>query len=320
MANLVMESARVAAVAMGQVFVLGAIGFWLRRRGTFTRETIEALTRLVMNVTLPALAVVSLVRQLSFGTHHGWWRISLLFIGLLAVGLMIGWLVGAGLARPVRRTVAAMVGFPNAGYLPLPLVAALLPVEEARAAYVIIFLFILGFGPTMWSLGVWLLIGRPGQRLDWRECVTPPLIATVGALIVAALGWDRYIPAAVLLPLRWLGECSVPLIMLVLGGMLAEYTGRGTGAWAVVARLTVARLIVMPALVMAGLRLVETDRLLALVLVIEAAVPPATSLVIIARRYRSPQEPWVAQGIVVTYLASLVTLPCCLALSGYLGW
>ncbi len=313
------ESARVAAVAMGQVFALVAIGFWLQRRGWFTTEVIGALTRLSIDVALPALAVVSLVKREPFTSYGGSWSMPLLFVGMLAVGLAVGWVFSRGLPVPERRAFAALVGFPNAGYLPLPIAAALLPAAEAREAYTLIFLFILGFGPMMWSLGVWLLIGHRGQGADWTECLTPPLIATIVALALVAVGWDRHIPDAVLQPMRWLGDCVIPLVMLVLGGILGEFAVRRAVSWGVLTRLTVAKLIVMPCVILVGLRCMPVDRLVAFVLVIEAAVPPATSLAIIARRYSASQELLIAQGMVVTYLASVITVPCFLALSGLLG-
>jgi hypothetical protein len=51
-------------------------------------------------------------------------------------------------------------------------------------------------------------------------------------------------------------------------------------------------------------------------LVLEAAVPPATSLMVAAKKYGSEaQVHYMASGMIVTYLASFVTMPVFLVVS-----
>jgi len=80
-----------------------------------------------------------------------------------------------------------------------------------------------------------------------------------------------------------------------------------------IASVVVAKLLFMPLLCLGLLLLVRPPYAIAFLLLLECAVPSATSLSLIIRHYKK-EDLLVSQGIFLSHIASLVTLPLFLSL------
>jgi malate permease and related proteins len=145
-----------------------------------------------------------------------------------------------------------------------------------------------------------------------RNVLTPPFVAVVGGVVLKMvfLQFDLQMPALVLDVTKLVGSATVPLAMVVLGGMLAEAQwGRDFEPRAVVLMTTV-KLIVLPAF---GLFFVKSlqnrfDPVFAFVMMLEAVSPAATNISLAAKRFGANTS-FVAVTLFVTYLLSMITIP-----------
>jgi hypothetical protein len=138
------------------------------------------------------------------------------------------------------------------------------------------------------------------------------VIATLVSLAVIYLGFNRFVPAVVLKPMRLVGDCTLPLALFVVGGNLAAMH------WAKLDKnalflLILAKLIVLPVL---GFLLVIKFRfpeLMGLLIILQLAMPPATSTSIIISHYKK-EDLLISQGIFFGHIASLASIPVFLSL------
>lgn len=303
-----LEQFRVTGIAVFQIFLLAAIGYFLVKRKFLSEQGADAVSNLVMDVTLPALIFCQLIRDFSFTAYSNWWIFPLISIAVTSVGLLAGYLFSFLIKGEQHKLqFISLVGFQNSGYLPIALVAALLSGSELSAMFIYLFLFLSGFNLVMFSVGVHILNFHKEMKFNWSNLLSLPVIATLVSLIVIALGWNKFVPDAVVKPLRMLGDSTLPLAMLVVGGNLAELNLKNINKQAI-SLLILAKMLILPAIGLALIIIFNIPRLVGLLILIQLAMPSAVTLSVILRNYKK-EDLLVSQGILLTHLASVITIP-----------
>jgi hypothetical protein len=308
-----LESFQITGSAVMQIFLMGAIGYFLMKKGMLGEAGLDVLSRLVVEVTLPILIFSQLIKGFRFDLYPDWWIYPILSLFITISGLILGCLfIGFIKGKHRRLQFLSLVAFQNSGYLPLSLIAALLPKDKADTMFIYLFLFLLGFNLIVWSFGVYLLSFYENKKFEIRNLFSPPVIATIIALAAVFFNLNSFFPDTLIKPLKIIGDCTLPLAMLVVGGSLSTIHPRHIDKKAML-YLILAKLIILPAL---GLWLVmkfHLKELIGLLILIELAVPPATSLSVITRHYKK-EDLLIGQGILIGHVASIVTLPLFLSL------
>jgi predicted permease len=307
------ESFRITGLAVAQSFLLGAIGFFLVKKNILGSEGLNALSRLVIEVTLPILIFCQLIKDFRFSLYPNWWIFPLMSMAITAVGLVSGFLFSRFINGPQHKLqFLSLVTFQNSGYLPLALIAALLPPEKVGAMFIYLFLFLLGFNIVMFSLGVHIICFHKNKQFEMGSLFSPPVIAIIVSLLAIALGINNFVPTQILKPLRMVGDCTLPLAMFVVGGSLAEIRVVRVEKNAIFL-MTLAKLIILPALGILLLMKFKFPELIGLLIVMELAMPPATLLSVITRHYKK-EDLLISQGILLGHIISIVTIPVFLSL------
>jgi len=308
-----LESFKITSLAVAQIFLLGAIGYFLVKKEILGHEGLNILSRLVVEVALPILIFCQLIKDFRFNLYPNWWSFPLFSIIITALGLLLGLIFSPLIKGPLHKTqFLSLIAFQNSGYLPLALIGALLPKAKADSMFVYLFLFLLGFNLVIWSFGVYMLSLHENRKFELGSLFSPPVVAIISSLFIIFLGLNRLIPQTVLKPLRMIGDCTVPLAMFVVGGSLALIRLRQIDKKAMIL-MVLAKLIILPAL---GLFLVlrfKLPELIGLLILMQLAVPPATSLSVITRHYKK-EDLLISQGVFFGHIVGLVTLPLFLSL------
>jgi predicted permease len=307
------ESFKTTSLAMAQIFILGAIGYFLFKKGLLKEAGLDILSRLVVEITLPLLIFCQLIKDFRFDLYSNWWIFPLLSLIITIAGLLLGFIfVGFIKGRQHKLQFLSLTAFQNSGYLPLALIVALMPKEQMDTMLVYLFLFLLGFNLVVWSFGVYMLSLHESRRFEMGSLFSPPVIATLISLAIIFFNLNQFIPQAILKPLRMVGDCTLPLAMFVVGGSLALIHLKQINKKAIFLIILV-KLVILPVL---GLWLIlkfRIPQLLALLIIVELAVPPATSLSVITRHYKK-EDLLISQGVFFGHLISLITLPLFLSL------
>ncbi len=307
------EYFRVTITAVVQLFLLAAIGFFLVKKNILGSQGLDALSRLIIEITLPFLIFTKLVKDFSFTLYPQWWIFPLISILITAVGLAAGGLFSVFInGRQHKLQFLSLAGFQNSGFLPLALITVLLPGGEADRMLIYLFLFLMGFNLVMWSLGVYMLSFHKNKKFELGSLFSPPVIATMLGLIFILLGLNRIIPEFIIKPLKVTGNCTVPIALLVVGGNLAQIHLGKIYKRAVFLAVSV-KLILLPALGVLLTVWLKLPALIGLLVVMQLAMPSATSLSVIIRHYKK-EDLLISQGIFFSHLASVATIPVFLSL------
>jgi predicted permease len=294
------------------VLLLFGAGWLLRTRRLLDGAALPALSRLVVDVTFPALVLVQLPRTVDPDVLRTAWVVPAAGVVVIAGGMLVGRLLTRS------STGAFLVGLPNWIFLPLLIGEGLFGAAGVRT----VLLFNVGAQVVLWTLGVVTVGGRAHPAALLRN---PGLVATgVGLLLALAVpaagelargggggGAGALAARALIEALDLLGSITVPLSVVVTGAQLADQ--RGGGAPAELLRVLLGRLLVLPALVGAGLAgvaalgapLARPDRVLLLVI---AAMPVALSGSLFAQRYGGDTA-LASRAVLVSTTSSLLTVP-----------
>jgi len=308
-----LESVRVTGSAVGQIFILGLIGYFLVKKNILGHDGLNSLSRLVIEITLPILIFSQLVKDFSFNIYPNWWIFPLISIAITAAGLLVGSLfTGFISGNQHKPQFLSLVAFQNSGYLPLALVAALVAPEKQDSMFIYLFLFLLGFNLVIWSLGVYMLSSHQTRKFELGSLFSPPVIATAFSLIFIFLGLNKFMPETLLKPLRMAGDCTLPLAMFVVGGNLAEiHLGRINKK--AIFLLLFGKLIILPLLGLALIIKFKLPELIGLLILMQLAMPSATSLSVIVRHYKK-EDLLISQGVFFSHILSVITIPLFLSL------
>lgn len=294
--------------AVFPIFGLIVIGLGLRKLDWLTEEADQSLLRINVNLLLPCLILDSALGNPALG------KIGNLLLApafgyatvILGIGLALASRALHGLQeRSSARTFALCVGIYNYGFIPLPL--ALLLFDKATTG--VLFLVMMGVETALWTLGVWTLTGgNLGQ--NWRRVLNAPLIAIVLAIALNTLGLNAHLPAPLLTGVHWLGQCAIPMSLLLIGAIVADHLHEfhSRSSWRVISAGVVLRLGVLPMLFLLVARFLPASAELKRVIVLEAAMPAAVFPIVMARHYKG--DPATAMRVILgTSIVGLVTIP-----------
>ena len=316
-----------------RVFLVCAAGTWLTRRGTMPPEFRRSLSRLILAIMLPCLLVSKLSANADLSSLLGWGVLPGVALIYIPIGVLISKLAFSLSRTPpeFRRVVTASTAFGNSGYIPFPLVMAVAATAplfrddqgagDRGIAYVSVYLVCMS--PCLWGIAYPYLAGKPFGRLRWNQILSPPVLSVFTGVVLGVVPPLRELLVAPTAPLRVLmdaaeliGQGAIPCALLILGANLGDArsgkTPTGIPARSVVA-ICAGRLVVLPAcgcLITLGLLragLIPKDPMCVLVLMLEAAVPPATNLIVMCQVHNRGEEA-MSRILVWSYIAAIPSL------------
>ena len=312
----ILASFKITFTAMFHIFLLGTLGFVLVRKSIISQEGLNVINKLVLRIFLPAFIFVRLVENFDFAIYKNWWMFPILSFVISGTGFFLGWaFLKLTKLKTDKREFLGLMAFSNTGYLPLVLVGKILPLSMAKEMYILIFLFLIGFNLTVWSVGVKILKNKKKKDKNNKllEIFSPPVLGVLAAFVVVLLKVDALIPSIVIEPLRSLGDCLFPLALMIVGGNLAQmHLGKLVNRRALFNVIFLKQLFI-PSLALLILVNIKLGFLVSLLILIETCMPPAVSLSIISRHYRT-NDALISKGIFFGHLVSIFTIPLFLTL------
>lgn len=295
-------------LATFQILLMGGCGYFLTRRKVINEDGLGLLSGLVIHFFLPCFILAQFLGNFSFQLYKNWWVFPLLSFVVTSCAFVLAKTI-CFFQKEVthRKEFLSLVSFQNSGYIPLMLVATLFSIEEARILNVYIFLFLIGFDLALWLLGVWILTRHRIEKFELKNMVSSPVVAIAASLLLVFWGAPRFIPPEVMKPLKMFGDCTLPLAMIIMGGNLARIKITDVRIPEIFL-LLLTKLLLLPLLALSAVMIIKMDFWVGFLIVLEAAVPSAVSLSVIAHHYKI-EEAFINQGLFFTHLLSVVTIP-----------
>lgn len=269
-------------------FALIFTGYGAGKTRLLPDGAIVGLNAFVFYFALPALLLVSIadapVQELADIRLLLAWIVPSLLLFVL-VFLLCRPLFGTG---PSERAIQALATtFSNVGFVGLPLVVLALGNQAVLPAVVVVLV------DTVLMIGIATAIieldqGRTGGVNQVIRTVgsgvvrNPVIVASITGLLLGAVEWP--IPEAPRAYLELLGGAAAPAALFALGATLAgRPLGEGAGQ---IGFILAFKLLIHPLLVLLVATLLSLPPLWTAVLVIQAALPIAANVYVLAQRYQ----------------------------------
>lgn len=323
-----------SAQAIFTIVLMAAGGIMLAKCKILDGNSLQILSKTIFYLLLPCMLFTSFAESINLDRLKELWILPVTGAIYILAGIGLGILAVKTLKikTEFKNLVTASSGFANAMYLPIPLVASICSIfpefsgnpEMKTIGMIYVSMFIIAFSPMMWTLGYNILGERSHGSIKFTDVVTPPAWGMIAGFAIAN---SPFLKAAFcekdgfLHPLfttcNSMGNAVVPCAMIVLGGSFAlGPVARHIDRKTVLAVIAV-KLLILPVLAILYIKILVSfglvphgtlqDTLLALVMLIEAAVPPATSLIVISSLQKKNVEE-MGSLLLWLYLVSLITL------------
>lgn len=290
------------------VFLVVAGGYLFRRMRWMAPEGDSTLLKLGVNVLLPSLIADTVLGNALLTKPSDLWAPPVIGFTLIAVSMGIVALMLAPLRLPGETSGAGIItaGVQNFGYMVIPLVDALFD----RGTLGVLFLHNLGVELAMWSIGIWVLARKQGGA-SWRNLISAPAVSVLASGLLNIVHANEWMPLVLKKSLHMTGQAAIPLALLLTGATIYDQVKLRSEEKPKYAALTLAllaRLAVLPLLLLATARWLPMTDALKKVLVIQAAMPSAMMPVVICRKHLADSR-FCVQIILLSSALSLITIP-----------
>lgn len=299
--------------AIFQLFIISAIAAVVIRKGIVAQSHIQGLSAVTVNVFLPCLIVAKTVAHFDPVNFPFWWTLPLSGFLLVLTGLCFSSLLFR--MNPDKRPLLPLASMQNAIYIVLPIGKILYPQQfDLFALYC--FLLTIGLTPLMWSVGKVLISGKRDVTIQWRDFITPPLVATLFSIVAVFTGVSTFLPQPFMASINLLGEATVPLAVFILGATLGMISFTDMPSLSDTLIVAVVKFVLVPltvsgVLYMTGLY--RTVPLFCSLMMIQASSPPATNLILIVKNYGGDTQA-ISSMMLWQYLFCIIAMPLWLAL------
>lgn len=295
--NVALEQSLILFLLMLAGFVLGKVG---------VIKNFRELSRLVVDVTLPALIIVSMQKDYSAETAMRALTMLLASASIYAVTLLLGYFIPLLMRRlnPESRGVHRFgMSFSNVGFMGFPIANAYLGAESLFD----VSMYNIPFQVLAFSVGVWFIAPKQesASKRNYSKLLLNP------AILSAVLGFLLFIlrirlPRFAFAFLTIVGDTTTPLAMMIIGGILSQNSLKeavsNLSNWITCAY----RLLVFPLVLYGVLSLFGFEQLSVPVLI--GAMPVAANTSMLAEVYKGDSKTASSLVFLSTILSS-ATIP-----------
>ena len=297
-------------ISVAVIVVLAVPGFALRKAHLFPDGATNVLAALLLFVAQPFLMIASVLNKpfdVSMLANFGW---IVLFAAVLQAAVCVAARLCFARCREeaTRRACVACSYLGNVGFMGIPVMEMLFPGNSDLVLYTVFYNIV--FNAMAWTLGVFTVTGDRSKVRPYKIVLNPPTVAVLLAL--PFFFCNVRVPDAVLMPVGYLGDMTLPLSMIVLGVRLADMHPRAIFARPYPYAVSAVKLVAAPLFTFGVLMLVRLfvpiDPYVVVALFVIAAMPSASIALSFAEMYGGDRETAAAATLTDTLLCVL-TIP-----------
>ncbi|BDF59785.1 malate transporter [Christensenellaceae bacterium] len=319
-----------ALQAVLMVVIIIAVGYFISYKGWANKSVTGFISKLIVNITLPATAVMAFLNSFTVEKIAGSWVYIVASFAAIGALYALSKLVArvAKIKKTQRGVFGALFSFSNSVYIGLPVATAIF----GQDALVFALFYYMANTTFMNSVG-YVEIARDGMEIACAanksvpaKCFTgkqivkkifqPPLIAVIVGFLLVLLRVE--LPVFLSSALTYIGDITSPLALLFVG-MILQRAGfsclkkidRGISL-SIVGRFVAAPFIMLLVATLLGLPDFPTE-----VLIVQMSLPAMVATAIFAEISGADTE-FATKSIAVTTLLSFITIPLYIFLFTYL--
>lgn len=294
-------------VVMMTLFAIVIVGYGAGKLGYLGGDFDRQLSRLVINLTCPALILSS---AMTGELPDRKYILPLLLISIVTYAILTG--VAFLLPRYLTRqksdegAVGFALMFGNVGFMGYPVVASIFGHEAVFYAAVlnVVNTFV------VFTVGTMLITGKSEveeRRFQKKVLYSTPMLAAYLTMLIVILRIDN-IPEWISQPLTMLGNITVPAALLIIGSSMSNLSVRSLLGNRTVYATTLFRLILLPVGIYYLSLLLGFSQFVASLNMVVIAMPVATYGTILCLKYNKDTT-FMAEVTFITTLLSVITIP-----------
>ncbi len=294
------------------IFILIMIGVFLFKKKHLSNDSARQLSWIIVNVTNPiTLLCAAISEEDKVGAKEigvAFLCFVIMFAILIPLAYLIPVLLGVDKSRQYAYRMLAIFG--NVGFIGIPFSAAVLGPES------LIFVSVCGltFNLVVYTYGVESLKAvaaeqNPEQeqkKSSLKDLINSGTVLAVITIVVYLA--DIKLPEFGISTLRYIGNCTTFLSMVVLGVSVAQMVPKEVfSRWRLYVFVLI-RQILVPIMFIFLLRPFLTNTLILHTVVVMVAMPAGNMPLMLARQFGA-KEDMISAGIIMTTVASIITIP-----------
>jgi len=291
------------------LLVIGLIGFYIIKKEVLPKKVIGILSPLALEIALPSLIFARIITTFTPNQYPDWWQLPLWWVFFTALSLGLT-LIFMFLSKKInRREFAISLFFQNAIFFPLAILTGIYPDDPSYVLY--LFFFTIFYPPLLFSTYFLFFKTKEKIKINWKKIIHPVLIATIVAIVISSFGLKITEDNFIVRIFSLLGAMTIPLLFLILGGnIFNDFKEKGKLQLLEVTKFVIVKNFLFP-LIFLGIIFYLQDFMVyhvALILIIQASVPPVTAVPIVTER-AGGNRAIVNQFIVASFVTSLISIP-----------
>ncbi|EYE87563.1 malate transporter [Fervidicella metallireducens AeB] len=293
------------------IMIMIAIGYILTFKKWFNNETSKLFSKLVTQISLPAMMLSSLMSNFSKDKLlSSGYALTIPFLSM-GICFVIAVILSRIIKVPNTRKGAfqSMFFISNTIFIGLPVNIALF--GEKSIPYV--FLYYIANTTFFWTIGVYNLSKDAGIENDHlfslnnlKRIFSPPLTSFILAIILILL--DIKLPDFIMDTCKYMGNLTTPLSMLFIGITIYSVDIKSIKLSLDMLVILLGRFIVSPFIVYILTTFIPIPTLMRNVFIIQSSLPIMTQTAIIAKAYNA-DEKYIAIMILITTVLSFLFIP-----------
>jgi predicted permease len=298
-------------LAIAQTFVFFAVGAAAVKCKYLDSRDVSRLGNFTMDIIFPFCCFASVFQGMQGADPMAVWMPPVLGFGIMAFNGIIGLGLQYGLKNRSESRMKAfrqMAAINNYLFLPLIIVESLYGSQGSAC----LMLFSVGSAVGFWSVGIWVMSKFGFNKETFRNLITSNLVAVMIAVLLVCCKVP--VPHDVIRIANGIGIIGTPLMLVLTGASLALsgaalFREGRDAAWGVVCRL-----LIIPALTVAVLKLIPMPPMVYNVALVIALMPTSCASVIIVGKYGGDVD-YSGQQLLLSTLISPATITGFLYLS-----
>ena len=289
------------------LFALVVVGYVAGKLGYLGGEFDRQLSRLVINITCPALILSSAMT----GTlPDRRFILPLLLISVITYALLTGAAILLPRYLTKKKTDEGSIGFAlmfgNVGFMGYPVVASIFGHEAVFYAAVLNVVNTF----AVFTIGTVLITGKSdveGKHFQKKVLYSTPMLAAYLTMAIVALEIGN-IPEAISQPLTMLGDITVPAALLIIGSSMSNLPLHSLLGNSTVYVTTLFRLVLLPIGIHFLMDTLGFSPLVVNINTLVIAMPVATYGTILCLRHEKDTT-LMTEVTFITTLFSMLTIP-----------
>lgn len=305
-----LQNVQTAAMQVAILYIIVAIGFICDRVGLYTEKAARLTNDLLFYIVTPAIIVQSFTSIVY--TPESLRNLLLSFLGgtvLHVAAILISFPFFRKGDKRTSNVYKFACVYGNVGYMALPLAAAVLGDEGVFFCSGVL----IPFNIFAFTHGVHLMSSTSGSKTKFNVkslFFNPGVISVVIGMPLFLL--HVTLPRIVAEPVSYIASLNTPLAMLMFGTYLSKTNLRKMFFRKETYFVAFLKLIVLPAVMLGGLKLLQIPSVLCTALLISASAPTANNTVMFATKYGNDTAA-ASQTIAVVSFLSVLTMPLFIA-------